>query len=227
MSKARTKELESQTMTTLQEVKQQIKEIMKKKHDDFAKAQEMFDAAKSALEKASEAKEKATAEMDLETFHTATADAEKAQAELEMYEGKLKQLEQQKYITEAESDAVIDSLLDYEKKIMTDFETAVASVYEDLDKLLTNYKHEIKEIEATLHYWEKHIHANYLLYGNRRIDKETGRRLGRKDRPQPIRPFIAKNMGGATAKRLEALLRAEKDYKKIEQAQIKHTSRGE
>lgn len=123
----------------------------------------------------SEAEEsKATAEADLQAAIGATNQAdynsakeaiESAQNVIDMYTERRAQLIGKEFISEAESDAVIDSLLEYKK----DSDAAlVAALVEECAKIRTiidKYKGEYKDMYDTIRTWEGEIHPNYRRFG--------------------------------------------------------------
>ena len=123
----------------------------------------------------SEAEEsKATAEADLQAAIDATIQAdyndakeaiESAQNVIDMYTERRAQLVNKEFISEAESDAVIDSLLAYKK----DCDAAlVAALTEECAKIRTivdKYKEDYKSTFNTIRTWEEEIHPNYRRSG--------------------------------------------------------------
>lgn len=192
--------------TALDAAKKTIKEIEEKRRADVAVACEKLQGAEDALELANSAIKTATERMDIDAFADAKAAAANAQTEIEMYAGRLQQIKEQEYISEDDSDRVIDSLLDYEDELEAALDDAVAEPIEMLRTILADHMNEVKEVEATLQYWVSHIHATYVSRtGRKRIDPETGLYTNRMDTPQRLRytPYT----GGSTVAVISSFLR--------------------
>ena len=174
-----------------QEVQKQIKEMMDKKQGELAQINDKRTEAQTRKEAAEIAIQKATEIMDLEAFEEAKQEKHKAQTAIDMYSGRYKQLAAQEYISEEESDRVIDSLLAYEQELGKDF---IADLKEPLNKLrniLTRYFEDIRETEQTIRSWEVNIHANYSTRGQSIRTLPTGEKTDRMDAPTPVhkQPF--------------------------------------
>ena len=116
-----------------QEVQKRIKEMMDKKQGELAQINDKKTEAQTRKEAAELAIQKATEIMDLEAFEEAKQEKHKAQTAIDMYSGRYKQLAAQEYISEAESDRVIDELLPYEQDLGADF------VVESLTKFINGH----------------------------------------------------------------------------------------
>ena len=173
--------------TVLQEVKARMQEMQDKKagelqaiHDRKTEAQTQKEAAELALKEATE-------RMDLEAYEEAKDARRKAQTAIDMYTSKYNQISKQEYISEAESDKVIDGLLEYEKQLAEDFRAAVAEPLKALATILQNYQHEVSDTEATITAWGANIHANYNTRGAMtRTDPLTGEQTHRSETPIPV-----------------------------------------
>ena len=172
-------------INSMQAEKQRALEDIKEKQ---AKAQASLTAIEQDIKAAS-------AERNIDKYSKARAEKNKITLELEMYNDSYNQIKKQEYISEMESDKIIDELLSYEKQLETDFRKALTEYLLQLKKLLKEYKSAINEAEATMYRWSSSIHANYR--------QEAGRynMSGRRDKPQNIRilPFT----GCAAAQRLD------------------------
>lgn len=178
--------------TIAQQVKERIEDLTAKRTADLdlisnrqSEAQERLKAAEIALHDAAES-------MDINAYEKALTAKRKAQTEIDMYAAKYEQIQRQEYVTEAESDAVIDSLLDYETNLTVDFESAIAEPLKQLQALLDKYREEINSTEWIIQEWTGKIHYNYLnrfggTYSN-----------GSRRSPQPI-PVRGKTYGGCEA----------------------------
>ena len=168
--------------TVLQEVKARMQEMQDKKaselqaiHDRKTEAQTQKEAAELALKEATE-------RMDLEAYEEAKDARRKAQTAIDMYGGRYSQISKQEYISEEESDKVLDSLEAYEVELAAGLKEAMAEPLKQLAKMLQDYKDEVADVERTMKAWESGIHANYRSKGT--VYRETGTNRS----PAPI-PF--------------------------------------
>lgn len=172
---------------TRQEVQERIKTMQDKKAQELLNIQLKLDEARTEREAADLAIKEATEHMNLEAYEEAKGRKRKAQTAIDMYSGRYKQIEAQEYISEAESDSVIDSLLAYEKEIAAKFEADIAAPLKALEKLQADYAQEVAATEATLETWQRDIHANYNTRGAATyFNKETGEHTTRSATPYPV-----------------------------------------
>ncbi len=172
---------------TLQEVKNQMKEMLDKRSSEFNEIMQKQAEAKGRFEASEKAQKAASEIMDLDAYEAATAAMNKANAAIEMYSKRYDQLTKLEYISEAESDSVIDSLLDYEKKLSEDFRKAISKPIDALSEILREYRSAIRDVEETLTAWQRDIHHNYRSFSRTQIiDKTTGRWTDRMNTPIPV-----------------------------------------
>lgn len=172
---------------TLQEVKARMKEMQETKAAELATIQKKQEEARAQIEAAGLAIKSATERTDLEAYEEAKAQKRKAQTALDMYDGRYDQIRKQEYISEAESDKVIDSLLAYEMQLEVEFKEAVGERLRELSKILEDYRTEVQATEDTISAWCRNIHANYNTRGmSTRIDKVTGQLTDRSEKPIPV-----------------------------------------
>ena len=107
--------------TVLDEVKNRMKEMQDSKAAQLETIRQKQAEARSQIEAAALAMKQATEEMNVDSYEEAKNRKRKAQTALDMYNGRYEQIKQQEYISEAESDSVVDSLLEYEKQLAEDF----------------------------------------------------------------------------------------------------------
>lgn len=166
------------------EVKKRIEELINNKREELTVLNQKKNEAMEQKAAAEEAIEKATAIMDLESYEEAIKSKHTAQLAIDMYSGKYRQLSNQEYISEEESDKVIDSLLAYEDTLTEDFKAAIKEPLEQLEKIQKAYSEAVEETEKTIRTWEENIHANYSTRGKAiYTDKETGLTTDRSDIP--------------------------------------------
>lgn len=197
--------------TPLQEVKEQIADITKKKASELAKIEANLQESQNKVEEAAAAMQTATEKMDVNSYEKAKDQKRKAQIACEMYQNRKAQLEAPEcFISETDSDRAIDSLLEYEKQLAEDFRGDFAEALQKLEQILANYDKTIQEVENTLAIWVENIHANYRDETKMWIDKETGQYTNRSNSPVPIRRLPFK--GCDEANRLREFIR---DAKKV------------
>lgn len=173
--------------TVLQEVKDRMQEMQDTKGAELQAIFEKKEAAETQKKEAEAALKDATERMDLDAYEDAKQAKRKAQTAIDMYSGRYNQIKQQEYISEEESDKVIDSLLSYENEIAANFKQAIAEPLRALDNLLQTYRAEVEDTEATIKAWGTFIHANYNTRGKTlRTDPLTGIQTDRSDRPVPV-----------------------------------------
>lgn len=168
-------------MTVLEETKNRMKEMQKTKVAELEEIRQKRSEAKAQKDAAERALKEATEKMDLNAFEEAEKTKNKSEIAISMYEGRYDQLIRQEYITEEESDRVIDSLLAFEEELAADFKKAIAEPLRILKELQQEYTNTITDTESTITEWCEKIHENYSSRGQT-IFAETGT-----DRsPQPI-----------------------------------------
>lgn len=191
----------------LQAVKDRMAEIKGKKAADLDKIQQEKENAETALEAATTEMDKAAQTMDVSKYMAAEAKRQKAQTALNMYSWHARQLKQQEYISEAESDRVIDSLLAYEDGLTEDFKAAMAEPINRLAELYADYTAAISDAEQTLTAWQQDVHANYRTWGRmHRTDPQTGKTTDRSETPTPVHRI--QSIGCMEAVRLGSYLKS-------------------
>lgn len=194
--------------TVLDEVKNRMKEMQDSKAAQLETIRQKQTEARSQIEAAALAMKQATEEMNVDSYEEAKNRKRKAQTALDMYNGRYEQIKQQEYISEAESDSVVDSLLEYEKTLAEDFKAAAAVHLKKLAELLKGYKAAVQDTESTLTSWQRDIHANYNTRGGSTYyDEFTGQHTHRSPQPVPVHRFAY--TGCAEAGRMEDYLKKE------------------
>ena len=172
-------------MTTLQEVKARMAEMIEKKNAELAEIRAKTEETAAEIAEAEERIKAATAEMNLAAYEKAVEAKQKASVALDMYNAKFDQLQKAEYISEAESDAVIDSLLDYEKTLEVDFKIDLEQMLRPVKQILADYMAEVKDTENTIARWQREIHANYKTRG-RTFYNVNGKHTDRSPKPVPV-----------------------------------------
>ena len=176
--------------TILQEVQASIKEMQDKKQADLDKIAEKKEEARQQIEAAALAMKAATEQMDVDAYEDAKTAKRKAQTALDMYNGRYAQILAQEYISEAESDKVIDSLLAYDRELAADFEKALAEHLLAIKSLMDNFNTEEARLRNTITLWQESIHKNYRTLGRTLyVDPETGAQTTRSKNPVNIMQY--------------------------------------
>lgn len=176
--------MKKETLNKAQEIQQRIEEMTRAKNSELAKIAEKKGEAQARKEKAEAKLKEATEQMDLEAYEEAKAEINKEKTAIDMYSGRYSQIAKQEYISEEESDSIIDSLLQYERELDTQFIDDIREPLEMLQGIRKQYLDAIFEAERTIRAWETTIHANYSTRGAmRRIDKTTGQYTDRSEQP--------------------------------------------
>ena len=177
----------SKTATTpLQAADAQMKELLQVKAAELEKICNLKREAAAELRAASEAMEKATKELDSGAYEKAKAAAQRAEDKAGMIDARFSQVQRRELITEAESDEVIDSLLQYETDLSEGFRDAIAGPLEHLAELLAAYKKEIRAVETFISRWSADIHANHRTRGASLFFDENGGYTDRSTTPVPV-----------------------------------------
>lgn len=173
--------------TVLDEVKARMKELQDGKAAQLETIRQKQDEAGAQIEAAKLAMKQATEEMDVDSYEEAKSRKHRAQTALDMYNGRYNQIKQQEYISEADSDKVVNSLLAYEDELAAGFKAAAAEHVKKLAELLRDYMEAVEDVEQTLTGWQRDIHANYNSRGSASyFDEFTGQHTGRSPLPIPV-----------------------------------------
>lgn len=167
-----------------QETQKRIVELQEQKAAELEKIDNEIKKLQTKKENLEESIEKATEQMDLKLYKEAEEELKETETAINMYSGRYKQIKEQKYISELESDKVIDDLLVYEKELDKGFIEDIKEPIEQLRVILSDYFGAVQEAEKTIRRWERQIHANYSTRGKTFwTDPETGKRTDRSDKP--------------------------------------------
>lgn len=183
---------------TLREVKTRMKEMQEAKAAQLETINQKQAEARAQIEAAALGMRQATEEMNVEDYEKAKAAKRRAQSALDMYTERYRQIKQLEYVSEEESDKVIDGLLAYEEKLADDFRRAVAEPLKALAALHAAYIAAVADTESTLTAWQRDIHANYSTRGlTRRTDPLTGEVTDRSETPVLVHRLPFKGCGEA------------------------------
>lgn len=173
------------TVTQIQEKMQDLKE-KRRAEVDFISQQ--IEQAEAEYMTASNDMKEAMEQTDLARYTEAKRAQLEAKNKKEMFSGRLKQIRAKEYLTEAESDEVIDSLLQYEEEIATKYGNRTAEIIATLKNVHKEYKDAVNATERTIQQWTNEIHANYNSRGRSTYtDSFTGQTTQRSKTPIPVR----------------------------------------
>ncbi len=194
--------------TILQEVQKRMQEMTSRKAADLEAIRQKQVEVKKKEAAAESALKEATTEMNLEAYKAAEKAQKDARTALNMFAARYTQLEQQEYISEEESDRVIDSLLSYEDELEAEFKADIAEPLKKLEEIQKAYFDAVADTEQTIKTWTTSIHANYRRKGT--IYRETG--TNRSPKPVSVRAmaFVGCNEAMQLRNFLENFIKADK-----------------
>lgn len=160
--------------------------LEKKKADELEAIAQQIKENNAALSVAKEEIQKATESTNLKEYTAAKAKEAEASAALEMYTARYAQIERREYVTQKDSDAVIDALLQYEKDIADEFIKTIAGPIEEIRKAHADYIESVKDAEHTIKSWNKRIRANYRSETTRYAD---GTNISKTPVPVHVLPY--------------------------------------
>ena len=126
--------------------------------------------------------EAAKDKMDLCAFQDARRKAQDAQDRMELYTARIDKISAARLVTEAESDAVIDSLTAYEKDLAKEYKQEADRIVDQLRSVTYTYLNRVKDTESVIHQWTHNIHPNFRS----EITYKDG--SNRMDHPVPVHP---------------------------------------
>ncbi len=195
-------------MNTNETVKKQIQDLLNDRARVFA---EIDNSKRELVNKIAEAEKAMNLAMDgmnVEAYEQAKAEIGKLRLAVEMYDRKANQQAKMEFMSEAESDRIIDSLLDYEKELRGNFEEEAKKHLGIISDLLKEYLREYNDVEQTIKAWTANIHANYRSLSGGRYD-EKGNWTNRMEKPVAVHPVV--NIG-KFATEMEGFFRASPEW---------------
>ena len=188
----------------IKETREKIDQLVKARGDSIIEAAVRVEEARADVVKAEKAMEAAMMNMDAPAYEKARTQREKAESRLEMYLKRQEQLDTLEYISEAESDAVIDSLLAYEKELEAAFSEKIAGPIAELREIYEEHSAKVKEAEDLIREWTASVHLNYRLPGVKYAD-------GSRRSPAPVPVRLSPYFGGREAQLLAGYLEKEEE----------------
>lgn len=181
-------------------VMQQIKELTEKKAKDLETIHEAIERETQAEAAALEAVAAAATVLDLERYHTAQAELSNAREHLAMYRLREQQLAAAAYVSEEESDAVIDRLKDYEASLSAGYDTQAAKIIEELKTCTAVYIDAVAAAESAMKTWTRDVHSNHRAPNTTYPDGTN-----RAPYPVPVRP--TPYTGDALSKKVQEFIK--------------------
>ena len=174
-------------MTVIQETNERMQELMRRRMEDLAAIQEKMEEARAQLQEAEAAMNAATEQLDVDSYEKANAKARMAKTAQEMLRNRYDQIERRELISEADSDATIDSLLEYENNLAATFKDAVKEHIAALAGILDDYQKEVRAAELTIQNWCRDVRPNFRTFGQTtRYDAMTDQYTDRSETPVPV-----------------------------------------
>lgn len=196
-------------MNERERVTSKINDLVDAKNSQLADISARLDELHAEMDAAETSMAAAASVLNEDAFASAEATLKKVKTKIEMYNSRSKQIAAQEYVSEEESEATIDSLLDYEKKLAAEFEKSITPHISALETILSNYIEEVQKTENTLNRWTSTIRVTYM---NRtgRTRTVDGKCTNRFDTPQTIRivPYIGCKASGALNTLLDTVKRS-------------------
>lgn len=184
-------------------VRERMDALLSNKASELGIIDEELAKAQADSEKAAQAARLAAEATNLDDYEAASNAYHNAEMRREMYEARRSMLSEMDFLSESESDSVIDSLLQYENDLRKEFEAAVKTHIAALRKLYKEYRKNIVNTESVIMDWTTSIHANHRTFGRTTYADGTSR----SQEPVPVHGTVF--LGGELAERLYAYLKKE------------------
>lgn len=169
------------TTNRVEEVKATMRQLIDKKAGDLSKITAELEAARGRKRKAETALHSAIETTDAAAYKKAKAEADEAATLIEMYTARYGQLQKKEFMSEEDSDRIIDSLIEYQRSRTAAFMEAVKSPLAQLEAIYKEYAQDYEDAVKTVNAWTANIHANYRTPYTTYADGSH-----RSDRPAPV-----------------------------------------
>lgn len=189
--------------TIAEKVSEQIDAMLTQRAQEIAVIETALASANAQKQEAEASAKAAIEKTDFAAYESAKDAQRKASAAIEMYEARLKQLTEREFISEEESDRVIDSLLAYEADLAERYADDIKTPLAALEAIHSQYRQEVQNVERIIGRWTREIHANYRTPGT--IYAETG--TNRAPYPAPVHrvPYVGSPESEKTDKYLNEI----------------------
>lgn len=169
------------TTNRVEEVKATITDLIEKKAGELDKITAELEAARDRKRKAETALHSAIETTDAAAYKKAKAEADEAATLIEMYTARYGQLRNKEFMSEEESDRVIDSLIEYQNDRAAAFVEAIKGPLAQLEAIYKEYAQDYEDAVKTVNAWTANIHANYRTPRTTYADGSH-----RSNRPAPV-----------------------------------------
>lgn len=177
---------------TLTEIQEKMKDLKEKRNAEVDYIMSQIEQAEAEYMTASNDMKEAMEQTALGKYTEAKNALTEARDKKEMFSGRLKQIRAKEYLTEAESDEVIDALLKYEKDLAEKYGNRTAEIIATLKNVHKEYMDAVSAAERTISQWTNEIHANYNSRGfSTYTDPATGQTTHRSKNPIAVRTYGA------------------------------------
>ena len=146
---------------TVSMIRNQIDQLIADREREIGEIDQHIAVAKSEKAKGEAALQCAIETTNQKNFDSAKSQIAAAESAIEMYSARREQLINKAFISEEESDKVIDSLLAYKTERDGEFIAAISAELSTISKLVSEYDSAYKAMTNTVRDWESQIHANY------------------------------------------------------------------
>lgn len=181
------------------EVNERIDELIAKRNGELETIENAMEKINDKVNAAMEAMDAATDSMNVEAYEEANATYKREQISLDMYMKRSKRLDAKEFVTEEDSDSVIDSLLNHEKDLEKDYKESITSHINALADITNQYFADIQNTENTIRRWTKYIHENYRSATTTYSD-------GTNRSPHPVPVHAMPFMGCSTAIQMKTFI---------------------
>ena len=188
--------------TTLESVNERIGQLKSERNQELGKISEELTAARNEKKAAEHDIKTAAEKLNFEEYEKAKHDANRADFKIEMLTKRYDQIQHKEYITEKESDKVIDSLKAYEETLAGDYRNKIKEPLQQLATITADYHRIVNDVEETIKRWCAEIHANYRSESATYQDGTN-----RAEMPQPVR--VAPYYGTPESELLATMLKRE------------------
>ena len=160
---------------TAAEVRKRIEEMLEEQTRQMDVIQERIEAERKAEAEARTTIEQAVADLDFDRNHEAKRALDNAIERRELLSKRAELYRSRKLVTEAESDRVIDSLLQYEKDLAAEYVAGLSKILSQLEEMTSNYAANVDEAERAILSWTQNIFPNYRSDSSRYQGGTTNR----------------------------------------------------
>lgn len=183
------------TKNIAKEVTERISQLTDDKAVELTNISANRASARKQLDEADSDMKSAIEVTDITAYEKAKIRYQNASNAIEMYSARYQQLQEKEFVSEAESNRVIDSLLSYEDELKEEYSKAMEKPLKAMKKLHDEYYARIAEAETAIIRWTHEIHANYRNEGTVYADGSNRSKV-----PVPVRraPFNGCTMAQMT-----------------------------